>query len=116
MNVPSKVIFPCMMVSGVVFLIAGINIISSFNYDLPIFFPGSLFDHRLWMLMGGLIFTYIGLLLTFLHWRQTVHGCQRFIETVKAHKIHGPDSSPMDISWKSIEAVLFSKEVKESRR
>lgn len=49
------------LVGGIVLLIFGINATNSFSSDVSRFFTGSPTDKAVWMLIGGIVATIIGL-------------------------------------------------------
>ena len=59
-----------LLVGGVVLLIFGINATNSFGSDVSRFFTGSPTDKAVWMLIGGLVATGVGLVLTWRGWKQ----------------------------------------------
>ena len=50
-----------LLVGGVVFMIFGIQATNSFSSDVSRFFTGSPTDKAVWMLIGGIVATLIGL-------------------------------------------------------
>jgi hypothetical protein len=53
-----------LLVGGVVLMILGINAMNSFGSDVSRFFTGSPTDKAVWMLIGGVVATVAGLVLT----------------------------------------------------
>jgi len=49
------------LVGGIVLMIFGINATNSFSSDVSRFFTGSPTDKAIWLLIGGIIVTVIGL-------------------------------------------------------
>ena len=49
---------------GIVLMIIGINATNSFGSDVSRFFTGSPTDKAIWMLIGGIVATVVGLTLT----------------------------------------------------
>jgi hypothetical protein len=66
----NKVISIPLLVGGVVLMIFGINATNSFGSDVSRFFTGSPTDKAIWMLIGGIIATIVGLGLTWRSWKQ----------------------------------------------
>lgn len=59
-----------LLVGGIVLMIFGINAMNSFSSDVSRFFTGSPTDKAVWMLIGGIVATVIGLAGTFRNWKQ----------------------------------------------
>jgi hypothetical protein len=59
-----------LLVGGVVLMIFGINATNSFGSDVSRFFTGSPTDKAVWMLIGGIIATIVGLGLTWRNWKR----------------------------------------------
>ena len=57
----NKIISLTLLVGGVVLMIIGINATNSFSSDVSRFFTGSPTDKAIWMLIGGIVATVIGL-------------------------------------------------------
>jgi len=57
----NKIISLALLVGGVVLMIAGINATNSFGSDVSRFFTGSPTDKAVWMLIGGILATVVGL-------------------------------------------------------
>lgn len=53
-----------LLVGGVVLMIIGINATNSFSSDVSQFFTGSPTDKAIWMLIGGIVATVVGLTMT----------------------------------------------------
>ena len=66
----NKVVSIALLVGGVVLMIFGINATNSFGSDVSRFFTGSPTDKAIWMLIGGIIATIVGLGLTWRSWKQ----------------------------------------------
>ena len=61
----NKIISLTLLIGGVVLMIIGINATNSFSSDVSRFFTGSPTDKALWMLIGGIVATGVGLMGTF---------------------------------------------------
>jgi len=61
----NKILFPALLVGGVVLMIIGINATNSFSSDVSRFFTGSPTDKAVWMLIGGIIAVTVGLIGSF---------------------------------------------------
>ena len=57
----NKIISLALLVGGVALMIIGINATNSFSSDVSRFFTGSPTDKAIWMLIGGIVATVIGL-------------------------------------------------------
>jgi hypothetical protein len=57
-----KIAFLALLIAGVVLMVIGINATNSFSSDVSKFFTGSPTDKAVWMLIGGVVATVIGLL------------------------------------------------------
>ena len=57
----NKLISLALLVGGVVLMIVGINATNSFSSDVSRFFTGSPTDKAVWMLIGGILATVVGL-------------------------------------------------------
>jgi len=57
----NKIISLALLVGGVVLMIIGINATNSFGSDVSRFFTGSPTDKAVWMLIGGILATVVGL-------------------------------------------------------
>ena len=58
----NKIISLALLVGGVALMIIGINATNSFSSDVSKFFTGSPTDKAIWMLIGGIVATVIGLM------------------------------------------------------
>jgi uncharacterized membrane protein YidH (DUF202 family) len=58
----NKIISLALLVGGVALMIIGINATNSFNSDVSRFFTGSPTNKAIWMLIGGIVATVIGLM------------------------------------------------------
>jgi hypothetical protein len=65
----NKLISLALLAGGVLLLIFGINAMDSFGSDVSRFFTGSPTDKAVWMLIGGVAATIVGLGLTLRSWR-----------------------------------------------
>jgi hypothetical protein len=65
----NKIVSLALLAGGVVLLILGINAMDSFGSDVSRFFTGSPTDKAVWMLIGGIVATVLGLGLTVRNWR-----------------------------------------------
>ena len=59
----NKIISLALLVGGIVLIIIGINATNSFSSDVSRFFTGSPTDKAVWMLIGGIVATVVGLTL-----------------------------------------------------
>jgi hypothetical protein len=66
----NKISSIALLVGGVVLMIYGINATNSFSSDMSRFFTGSPTDKAIWMLLGGIALTIVGLGLTFRSWKR----------------------------------------------
>ena len=57
----NKIVSLALLVGGVVLMIIGINVTNSFSSDVSRFFTGSPTDKAVWMLIGGIVATGVGL-------------------------------------------------------
>jgi uncharacterized membrane protein YidH (DUF202 family) len=57
----NRIVSIALLVGGIVLMIFGINATNSFSSDVSRFFSGSPTDKAIWMLIGGIIATVIGL-------------------------------------------------------
>ena len=57
----NKLISLAFLVGGIVLIIYGVNATNSFTSDVSRFFTGSPTDKAVWMLIGGIIASIIGL-------------------------------------------------------
>ena len=60
----NKLIALALLAGGIVLMIFGINATNSFGSDVSRFFTGSPTDKAIWMLIGGIVATVVGLVLT----------------------------------------------------
>ena len=58
----NKIVSLVLLVGGVALMIVGINATNSFSSDVSRFFTGSPTDKAIWMLIGGIVATVIGLM------------------------------------------------------
>lgn len=58
----NTIISLALLVGGVVLIIIGINATNSFGSDVSRFFTGSPTDKAIWMLIGGIVASGVGLL------------------------------------------------------
>jgi hypothetical protein len=58
----NKIISLTLLIGGVVLMIIGINATNSFSSDVSRFFTGSPTDKAIWMLIGGIVATGVGLM------------------------------------------------------
>ena len=57
----NKIISIALLTGGIVLIVLGVSATNSFTSDVSRFFTGSPTDKAIWMLMGGLVATVIGL-------------------------------------------------------
>ena len=57
----NRIVSIALLVGGIVLMIFGINATNSFSSDVSRFFSGSPTDKAIWLLIGGIIATVIGL-------------------------------------------------------
>ena len=57
----NKVIFLAILAGGIVLVVLGVAATESFSSDVSRFFTGSPTDKAIWMLIGGVVATVIGL-------------------------------------------------------
>jgi hypothetical protein len=57
----NKLISVAILAGGIVFVVFGVSAIESFSSDISRFFTGSPTDKAIWMLIGGIVATIIGL-------------------------------------------------------
>jgi divalent metal cation (Fe/Co/Zn/Cd) transporter len=60
----NKIVSLALLIGGVVLMIIGINATNSFSSDVSRFFTGSPTDKAIWMLIGGIVATGVGLTMT----------------------------------------------------
>ena len=61
----NKIVSLALLIGGVALIITGINATNSFSSDVSRFFTGSPTDKAVWMLIGGIVATVVGLAMTF---------------------------------------------------
>ena len=66
----NKIVALALLVGGVVLITIGINATNSFSSDVSRFFTGSPTDKAVWMLMGGIVATVVGLVWSLRNWKQ----------------------------------------------
>jgi hypothetical protein len=66
----NRIVSIALLVGGIGLMIFGINATNSFSSDVSRFFTGSPTDKAVWMLIGGIIATVVGVLLTLRTWKQ----------------------------------------------
>ena len=66
----NKILALALLVGGIGLMIFGINAMNSFGSDVSRFFTGSPTDKAVWMLLGGIVATVMGLVLTFRRGKQ----------------------------------------------
>jgi uncharacterized membrane protein YidH (DUF202 family) len=66
----NRIISIALLVGGIGLMIFGINATNSFSSDVSRFFTGSPTDKAVWMLIGGMIATAVGLVWTLRNWKQ----------------------------------------------
>ena len=57
----NKIVSLALLAGGVVLIIVGINATNSFSSDVSRFFTGSPTDKAIWMLIGGIVASVVGL-------------------------------------------------------
>ena len=67
----NKIFSLALLVGGLVLVIFGIQATDSFSSDVSRFFTGSPTDKAIWMLIGGIVTTIVGLALTLRGSKQT---------------------------------------------
>jgi hypothetical protein len=60
-NTMNKAISIALLVGGIILLVFGINASNSFGSDVSRFFTGSPTDKAVWMMVGGVVASIIGL-------------------------------------------------------
>jgi hypothetical protein len=65
----NKIVSLALLIGGVALMIFGITATNSFGSDVSRFFTGSPTDKAIWMLIGGMVATGVGLMLTFRSWK-----------------------------------------------
>ena len=66
----NNVVALALLVGGVVLMALGISATNSFSSDVSRFFTGSATDKAIWMLIGGIIASVVGLAGTWLSWKR----------------------------------------------
>jgi divalent metal cation (Fe/Co/Zn/Cd) transporter len=66
----NKIASLALLVGGIVLIIAGINATNSFSSDVSRFFTGSPTNKAVWMLIGGIVATVVGLTMAFRNQKQ----------------------------------------------
>jgi hypothetical protein len=66
----NRIVSLALLAGGIVLLVLGINATDSFGSDVSRFFTGSPTDKAVWMLIGGIIVTVLGLGLMWRSWKQ----------------------------------------------
>jgi hypothetical protein len=69
-DIVNKIIFLALLAGGIVLVILGINATNSFSSDVSRFFTGSPTDKAVWMLIGGIVASVIGLVGTLRNWNR----------------------------------------------
>jgi hypothetical protein len=67
----NRIVSLALLAGGIVLLVFGITATDSFGSDVSRFFTGSPTDKAIWMLIGGVVATVVGLGLTMRNWRST---------------------------------------------
>jgi hypothetical protein len=57
----NRIVFLALLIGGIVLLVFGINATQSFGSQVSRFFTGSPTDKAIWMLVGGLVASVVGL-------------------------------------------------------
>ena len=65
----NRLVSLALLIGGIVLMIIGINATNSFSSDVSRFFTGSPTDKAVWMLIGGIVATAVGLALTWRSWK-----------------------------------------------
>ena len=58
----NKVVSLALLIGGVLLIVIGMIATNSFSSDVSLFFTGSLADKAVWMLIGGIVATGVGLM------------------------------------------------------
>ncbi len=66
----NRIVFLALLVGGIVLLVLGINATQSFGSQVSKFFTGSPTDKAMWMLVGGIVASAVGLFGMFLGSKQ----------------------------------------------
>ena len=61
----NKIISLALLIGGIILIVMGVNATNSFSSDVSRFFNGAPTDKAVWMLIGGIIATVVGLAGTF---------------------------------------------------
>jgi uncharacterized membrane protein YidH (DUF202 family) len=67
----NRILSIALLAGGIALMIFGINATNSFGSDVSRFFTGSPTDKAIWMLIGGIAATAVGLMLTIRSGKQT---------------------------------------------
>lgn len=67
----NKIVSLALLVGGIILIIVGVNATNSFTSDVSRFFTGSPTNKAIWLLIGGIIASIIGLAGTLLGSRAT---------------------------------------------
>jgi len=65
----NRIVGLALLVVGVLLVVFGINATNSFSSDVSRFFTGSPTDKAVWMLIGGVVATVVGLAWTVRGWK-----------------------------------------------
>ena len=57
----NKIVSLALLIGGIVLIVFGVNATNSFSSDVSQFFTGSPTDKAVWMLIGGIVASVIGL-------------------------------------------------------
>jgi len=57
----NKIVSLALLAAGIVLIVLGVNATNSFSSDVSRFFTGSPTDKAVWMLIGGIVASLIGL-------------------------------------------------------
>jgi len=60
----NKAVAIALLAGGIVLIVIGVNATKSFSSDVSRFFTGSPTDKAVWMLIGGIVATVVGLAMT----------------------------------------------------
>jgi hypothetical protein len=66
----NRIVSLALLAGGVALIIFGVNATNSFGSDVSRFFTGSPTDKAIWMLIGGIVATIVGLAGTLRSWKQ----------------------------------------------
>ena len=67
----NQIISLALIIAGVILIVFGVNATQSFGSDLSRFFTGSPTDKSIWMLIGGIVVTGLGLFSAQRHWKSS---------------------------------------------